>query len=45
LFEPPKVEGGERTDLQKEQKYHEKIGKVNEYFQPIEEDWFDFDPL
>ncbi|MBD2499463.1 linear amide C-N hydrolase [Anabaena azotica] len=45
VFEPPKVKGGESTDLQQEQKDNKKIGKVNEYFQPTEEDWFDFDPL
>lgn len=44
LFEPPKVKGGERIDLQKEQKDNKKIGLVNGYFEPTEEDWFDFDP-
>lgn len=45
LLEPPKVEGGERVELQEEQMKHQrKIGKVNDEFEPTD-DGFDFDPV
>lgn len=44
LLEPPKVQNGERTELQEDQMKHQrKIGKVNDEFEPTDE-WFDFDP-
>jgi penicillin V acylase-like amidase (Ntn superfamily) len=45
LMDPPTKKKGPRTDLQEDQmNCQRKIGKVNNEFQAVDEDWFDFDP-